>query len=157
MLTGVLPIELDIKILGYLSFSELLNLYYNAYWIKVHLKEEIHCILLKRWKNTPEWIEWLTSKVFLNGDLDSLRWLHEMNTPVSWSDISSISAHSGYLHILIWMKCNFLFINDDIVEMCVIGDCPTVLEWCETYDADKVLELAIERGSVKIIQFLKNA
>ncbi len=155
MLTGFLPIELNIKILGYLSFLDLLNLYYNANWISSSFKEEIHLTLVKRCRGSnPPWIEWLTFKIFLEGNLDALRWLHDLNTQVSYSDISSISAHNGYLNILIWMTSKGLFINDDIIEMCVIGDQPEVLKWISHYDRVKVLNLATERCSLKILEFL---
>ena len=105
MITGVLPIELDIKILGYLSFSELLNLYYNAYWMKVPLKEEIHKILLKRCEFellfSHSWHYFLSFRQYINAiDCNFFTFSYaRLNYVIVTSSTGNFNGFHGYFRI----------------------------------------------------------
>lgn len=121
-----LPNELKIEVLSYLGMTDLLNIYYSTKWSFLVLP-----ILNKKYpdiyKNSIR--EFLTTKIFLTGSVNSFRYLHDKKWIISYQDISSVAIHSGYIDILDFMKKNNLPFAENLQEMCDIGKNEESKKW----------------------------
>lgn len=159
MLIDKLPVEINLIILEYLSFTDLLGIYYGIEGVPEYseayiknAKSNIRKIINSKWKRRDYWESWCISKVYQEGDLNMLKWALENNIIFSFSDISSVSSYCNYVHILKWLKKSHIPLNIDLVEMACIGNAPGSIEYLISigyqFNAQDSLNLCEERGSL---------
>ena len=78
-------------------FQDILNIYYSTKW-----KDLALYVLNKKYPDIHKnsLVEFLTTKIFLTGSVNSFRYLHDKKWIISYQDISSVAIHSGYIDIL---------------------------------------------------------
>lgn len=163
MLVNRLPIEVNIMILKYLGFRDLLKIYYelenSSLQSDKNLRYEIKTIINSKWKRRDYWESWCISKIYEEGDLDMLKWAVENNVVFSFSDISSVAAYCGYIDILSWMKTTGIPMNIDLVEMACIGNSVESMIFLikngYRVNVEDCLALCEERGSIGVIEILR--
>lgn len=126
-----LPAEIVYSILEYVKFPELIKIYYNISEYKQIVKNSIEKKYPDTYKNSI--VEFLTTRIFIDGDIDSFMYLHEKNWIISYEDICNVSIHSGYVDILNFMVHNKLQMSDNILYMATVGNNKDSIEWVRKF------------------------
>lgn len=163
MLINGIPVEINLLILGYLKFRDLINIYYDVEFSSLpedkKLRHEIKTIINSKWKRRDYWESWCISKIYQEGDLNMLKWAVENNVVFSFSDISSVASYCGYVHILSWMKTTGIPMNIDLVEMACIGNSVESIEFLikngYKLDLGENIALCESRGSNEVLELLR--
>lgn len=127
----VIPIDIAYSILDYVKFPELIKIYYNINDYKHIAKKSIEKRYPDIYKNSI--VEFLTTRIFIEGDLESFMYLHEKNWIISYEDICNVSVHSGYTNILDFMVDKKLPMSDNILYMATVGNNKNSIEWVRKF------------------------